>query len=93
MSVFMRLHMRIHGRVQGVGYRYFVTQSARKFGLSGWVKNLPTGDVEAEAQGPKLELDKFLETLKNGHPWARVERIQTDPASDRPDEEGFEIHG
>ena|SRR3989338_4779334 len=87
----MRLCMRIKGRVQGVGYRFFVSQTARKMSLSGWVRNLPDGGVEVEAQGEEKILEKFLIELKGGHPYSRVESIRSEKLPERPGETAFEI--
>ncbi len=53
----------IEGRVQGVGFRYTTRQLAGKFALSGWVKNLPDGDVELVVEGELVEVDAFLRKL------------------------------
>lgn len=71
-------NVRIQGRVQGVGYRYFVLETATSLGLLGWVRNLPNGDVEAQAEGSKASIELWLEQLKGGPPLSRVERIQVD---------------
>jgi hypothetical protein len=49
-----RLHAVVHGRVQGVGFRYFVMREARALGLSGWVRNQADGSVEVEAEGAAI---------------------------------------
>ena len=51
-----RLRMLVHGRVQGVFFRHAAAEQARELGLRGWVKNLPGGDVEIVAEGPRREL-------------------------------------
>ena len=52
------IHLRIEGRVQGVGFRWFVCETAKRLGVAGWVKNTSAGDVELAASGdaPKLAL-------------------------------------
>ena len=69
------LHAVVQGRVQGVGYRYFVTQEAARLGLRGWVRNLPNGAVEIVAEGPRPALDTFLTALKRGPAGARVANV------------------
>ncbi len=69
-------HILVQGAVQGIGYRYFVLQQAKKLGIMGWVKNLDTGDVELEAQGDKKSLEDFVESLKTGHSWASVRQLK-----------------
>ena len=63
----------VSGRVQGVGFRYFVVQVARRAGLVGWVRNLPDGTVECEAEGDRSALEWFLEQLRRGP--GRVEAV------------------
>ena len=87
----MRMNVRIKGRVQGVGYRFFVNQAARKMNLTGWVRNLPDGDVEAEAQGDLKPLEQFVHELKIGHPWARVDDFHSDTLPDKTGESAFTI--
>lgn len=65
----------VKGRVQGVGYRAFVSKVARGFGLKGYVKNQPNGTVQIEAEGNRETLDKFVTTCKIGPGWATVEKI------------------
>ncbi|HBE88589.1 MAG TPA: acylphosphatase [Elusimicrobia bacterium] len=71
----MRVYFKASGRVQGVGFRWFVRDSALELKLSGWVRNLPDGDVEGEAQGPAEKLDRLLAEIKSGHDWARVTEL------------------
>ena len=70
-----RVHLVIQGRVQGVGFRYFVLRRAEILGLTGWVRNLPNGDVEAEAEGPREALQGLIERVREGPPAARVDRV------------------
>ncbi len=87
----MRLRLHIKGKVQGVGFRFFTVQEARKLSLTGWVRNLPGGDVEAEAQGDEIAISKFLGNLKTAHPWARVDSIQEERLPDKSGEAHFDI--
>lgn len=70
-------HLRclVTGRVQGVGFRFFVQREARKLGLTGWVRNLPTGEVELEASGDRSDLEMLLRHLEQGPPLSRVDRV------------------
>jgi len=61
-----RLHARIEGRVQGVGFRYFVLTEAQKLGLTGWVANRVDGQVEVLAEGEHETLEKLLAVLHEG---------------------------
>lgn len=67
-----RLHLRISGRVQGVGFRWFTREEARRLGLSGWVTNLPNGDVEVSAGGEASSLDRLKRALEVGPTGAGV---------------------
>jgi acylphosphatase len=71
-----RLHVRIHGRVQGVGFRWFAREEARRLGLSGWVTNRPGGDVEVEAGGEASSLARLRRALEVGPSGAEVERVE-----------------
>ena len=67
-----RLHLRISGRVQGVGFRWFAREEARRLGLSGWVTNLPNGDVEVAAGGAVSSLARLRSALAVGPTGAGV---------------------
>ena len=58
--------IRIHGKVQGVGYRFFATRVARRLGLKGSIKNQRDGTVEAMVEGEKKAIDEWIEELKEG---------------------------
>jgi len=87
----MRLSFRVSGRVQGVGYRWFVKETAAKHDVAGWVRNALDGAVEGEAQGSIPALDGFLKELKSGHPWAAVEKTETQEMLDQEDKKEFYI--
>jgi len=67
---------RIHGRVQGVGFRYHTQTTARSLGVVGWVRNLRDGTVEVRAQGDESALGEFRRYLHAGPPTAHVERVE-----------------
>ncbi|OGR52732.1 MAG: hypothetical protein A2049_01665 [Elusimicrobia bacterium GWA2_62_23] len=79
----MRLSFRISGKVQGVGYRWFVKETAARHNVSGWVRNVQDGSVEGEAQGGIPAIDGFLKELKAGHPWAAVDKAETQEMLDQ----------
>jgi acylphosphatase len=56
----------VQGFVQGVGFRAFVVRTARELGVTGWVRNLPEGDVETEAVGAEAILEQFVEAVRSG---------------------------
>ena len=88
----MQLHILISDRVQGVGFREFARRSAEKFGVRGYVRNLPNGDVKVVAEGNKVALDKLLAILEHGPPAGRVDRVQIDELECNGNYSGFGIH-
>jgi len=91
MNKELRLRVRVSGRVQGVGFRYFPQASTDSLRVTGFVRNLSDGRVEAEVQGDEAEIDKFLENVRAGPHGSRVDNVQTSPLSVQPEEDGFEI--
>ena len=73
-----RFVARVVGRVQGVGYRYFVRSRAGELGLGGSVRNMPNGSVRVEAEGPRASLQQLLSDLHEGPPAAVVERVDVE---------------
>jgi acylphosphatase len=70
------VHIRVEGRVQGVGYRAFVEMQAERLGLTGWVRNRRDGSVEAVLQGFPGAVEDGLELCRKGPPAARVDRLE-----------------
>jgi acylphosphatase len=70
-----RLEARVHGRVQGVGFRYFVLGHARELGLVGWVANEADGSVRVVAEGPVPAVDELVSRLHEGPPSSGVDRV------------------
>ena len=66
------ININLKGRVQGVGFRYHTQNAASKYGIKGWVKNIPDGSVEIEAQAPEKNLELFVEACKKGPMLAKV---------------------
>jgi len=75
---------RVYGRVQRVGYRRFVLDSAQELGVSGYVKNERDGSVTVFAQGEDAVIEKFIETLKSLPPPAQVRSIDVKDVRPRP---------
>jgi len=76
----------VRGRVQGVGYRYFVLRVAESLGLAGWTRNLPDGSVEVVADGREADLESLEAQLREGPGLARVsgvERVAAAPVGER----------
>ena len=63
-----QVKIRVCGRVQGVGFRFFTYQQVTKLGLVGYVKNLDNGDVEIVAQGDNISINKLLQWVEQGGP-------------------------
>jgi acylphosphatase len=61
-----RLHIRVKGRVQGVGFRAHVEAAARQLGVNGWVRNVGYDVVESVAEGERSKLERLAEALKTG---------------------------
>jgi len=60
----VRAHIHFYGTVQGVGFRYTTLSFAQELSLTGWVKNLPNGSVEATIEGPREKIDELVSKLK-----------------------------
>ncbi|MGI6108462.1 MAG: acylphosphatase [Eubacteriaceae bacterium] len=71
-----RYYIVFSGRVQGVGFRWFCQTEAANLGLTGWVRNLDNGDVDCEVQGSPVRLKLFLQRIKDGNRWVRVDRCR-----------------
>jgi len=89
----MRVAFRVHGRVQGVGFRYFVLDHARLLDLKGWVRNAPDGTVHGVVEGEPLTLDEFRDWLSRGSDASHVARLDWDPlVASQSLPHPFEIH-
>jgi len=75
---FVRAHVIISGKVQGVGFRFHTRIKARNLGLKGWVRNLDNGDVEAVFEGQEDKVKEMIGWCKNGEHHAIVKDIKTD---------------
>ena len=77
------MRLRIRGRVQGVGFRWFCRVQGRRLGLSGWVRNDPDGSVEVAASGDQSRLDEMRRALRRGPDGADVISVDDlDPVDD-----------
>ena len=70
-----RLHAHVHGRVQGVGFRFYTVDAAVSLGLTGWVANRYDDGVEVVAEGPHAALQQLLAILHEGPSLSRVDRV------------------
>lgn len=83
-----RKHILFSGHVQGVGFRYHSSVLARDCHLSGWVRNLGSGDVEMEIQGNPLDIDRFLFMIGKNDSYIRIDHMEVDDRREI-DEKGF----
>ncbi len=70
-----RLHARVEGQVQGVGFRWYTMKHGRSLGLSGWVRNHDDGSVELVAEGDEGKLKELLVAIHRGPPASRVRSV------------------
>lgn len=85
-----RCHVTVTGRVQGVGLRWACVQEAERAGVSGWVRNLRDGRVEAVLEGEEQAVDAVLRWLHSGPPAARVDSVDV-RVEDPQGEAGFTV--
>lgn len=69
-------HYQVEGRVQGVGFRWFVHREAAELGMRGWVRNTNAGHVEAVAAGTPEQIDQLEDALRRGSRGSRVDRVR-----------------
>ncbi|MFN3487076.1 MAG: acylphosphatase [Planctomycetota bacterium] len=87
----VRAHLFISGLVQGVFYRATCQREAQARGLSGWVRNLPDGRVEAVLQGPREAVEDMIRWCAKGPPRAQVSKIDLTYEPPEPGLQGFRI--
>ena len=87
----VRKHIFFHGRVQGVGFRYYAVQKANQLGLTGWVKNLYDGSVEMEVEGQEELIDQLIIFLQN-RTYIWIERIDAKKIPVQQDSSFCEIY-
>jgi acylphosphatase len=85
------VRVRITGRVQGVWFRGWTRQEARRLGLAGWVRNMPDGSVEALFTGPGAAVDTMLVLCRQGPPHARVDGVEATPVAPVPELTEFRV--
>ena len=86
-----RVRVRVVGRVQGVGFRYFVRSRAHTLGLRGWVRNEDDGSVVLVAEGSANQVDSLIEAVSTGPRGARVDRVTEEPLATSEALTAFEV--
>ena len=81
----------VRGIVQGVGFRFFTEDAARREGLTGFVRNRQDGVVEAFAEGEREAVDRFERAISQGPPLARVDDFEVETLPPAGTHGGFEI--
>jgi len=71
-----RVKVEVYGRVQGVGFRYFVLRNAKEFGVPGYVKNRPDRSVEIVMEGEDHSIDMMINAIKKGPVSSTVEKVR-----------------
>ncbi|MBM7703654.1 acylphosphatase [Metabacillus iocasae] len=88
----IRIHLKMKGHVQGVGFRQFTQLTAIEYGLTGWVRNCEDGSVEVEVEGPKPRVDTFVSTLRKGpHRFSHVDSVEIAHKSALENDKQFKI--
>lgn len=87
----VRAELKIHGRVQGVFFRQSTQAAATRLGLTGWVRNLPDGSVEALAEGPADAVRELLAWCRQGPPAAEVSSVDIDWTDATGEYQDFEV--
>jgi len=91
MNELASLQAIVYGYVQGIFFRAFVSRQASELGLTGYVRNLPEGAVEVNAEGERNRLEKLIGYLKVGPPGARVKKVITNWSEYTGSYSGFSI--
>jgi len=87
----VRAHVFISGRVQGVFFRYETKRMAMRYGVSGWVRNLPDGRVEAVFEGEKSDVEEMIKFCHRGPPGAIVRDVEVIWEKPTGEFKGFQI--
>ena len=91
MSEVVRYFGRATGRVQGVGFRYFVQQNARELRMTGWVKNMDDGSVTMELQGDQNQVDELEKLILKGNYFVHVNELKLEQIAPVEKEKLFDI--
>ncbi len=86
-----RVHIKVHGRVQGVFFRAETREEARRLGVAGWVRNLPDGRVEVDCEGEESAVKELVSWCHKGPSGARVSRVEVKYEKYRGEFESFSV--
>lgn len=86
-----RYSFQVEGRVQGVGFRYFVLQTAQNLHVTGWVRNRADGSVQGEVQGDEAAINQFFAKVRAGNGIAKVINMHHTSQEPLANESGFSI--
>ena len=86
-----RVHLRVHGRVQGVFFRASTQREAQRLSLSGWVRNCADGGVEVIAEGPRRACEELVEYCRHGPMGARVDALDVERIPATGEQSDFRI--
>jgi acylphosphatase len=86
-----RAHIYVTGTVQGVSFRYYTLQEAVRCGVTGWVRNVPDGRVEAVIEGEETAVDRMLAWCREGPRAARVDHVEVLSEAPTGEFQGFRI--
>jgi len=87
----VRFRANVQGRVQGVSFRYYTMEMARRLNVRGYVRNRWDGSVEVVAEGEEARARKLLEWLHTGPRWARVDRVEVEWGEPTGEFKRFEV--
>ena len=87
----VRVHVWVKGRVQNVGFRAHVEYSARRIGVTGWVRNVGYDTVEAVAEGEREKIERFVEMMKTGPQGSRVDESKVEPENPSGEYMSFDV--
>ena len=86
-----RYYVIFRGQVQGVGFRWTIQQLARRYGYTGWIRNLYSGNVDMEIQGAALDIHSFITDINKSSRWIRVDDYSCKEIALKDGERRFEI--
>ena len=87
----VRAHLIVSGLVQGISFRYYTRLKAQETGVTGWIRNLAGGEVEAVFEGEEINVKEMIEFCKKGLPNAFVENVDVKWEDFKGETDGFEI--